>query len=285
MYPLHLFSLFPPFPRENKVFVAMSFEAAFDRRWNDVIAPAIRKITKNDVPLEPYRVDTSVISDSILTDIICGISNCEIVFADITTLIKVNEKPIRNSNVMYEVGLAHAVRLPEEVVLFRSDDDPIIFDMANIRINKYDPDGDPVFAESKIINTIIDALKERDLRKNLAIKKATEALDYACYMVLLAATKTGWIIKHPVIRTMGDVMGNASKVVAINKLLDLGLIRTEYVKYSVEEIRAGDPNRRPGEEILTYRVTTFGEYVLKNAVKNHGITEEMARKLIEEGKK
>jgi len=69
---------------------------------------------------------------------------------------------------MYEVGLAHALRLPEEVILFRSDSDPLLFDVANVRVNWYDPDGNPEEARRKVADIIIEALKEVDLKKNLA---------------------------------------------------------------------------------------------------------------------
>ena len=43
MYPATFFGLFPPFPRDLRAFVAMSFEKRFDPRWEQVLQPAIRK--------------------------------------------------------------------------------------------------------------------------------------------------------------------------------------------------------------------------------------------------
>ncbi|MEA3323966.1 MAG: hypothetical protein U9Q37_02350 [Euryarchaeota archaeon] len=93
--------------------------------------------------MEPVRVDVRCISDSIVTEIFQGIAHHLVVFADVTTIAYVDDKPIRNANVLYEVGLAHAIRLPEEVILFRSDEDQLIFDITNVRVNSYDPDTDP----------------------------------------------------------------------------------------------------------------------------------------------
>jgi len=143
MYPSHFFGLFPPFPREDKVFVAMSFDPRFDQRWSEVIAPAVRRVLWNDKALEPLRVDSRKVSDSILTEILDGISKSRLILADITTIGKLNDTSIRNGNVMYEVGIAHAVRLPEEVLLFRSDGDTLLFDTSNIRVNKYQPEISP----------------------------------------------------------------------------------------------------------------------------------------------
>lgn len=85
MYPLYIFDLFPPFPRNNKVFVAMDFGEKFENRWKDVIKPAIESVSINGDKLEPYRADTKKINDSIITEITSGIANCRLFFADLTT--------------------------------------------------------------------------------------------------------------------------------------------------------------------------------------------------------
>ena len=67
MYPAELLNLFPPFPKTNMVFVAMSFDAKFDSRWGNVLCPAIEKVEITDEKLSPYRVDLSRKNDSIIT--------------------------------------------------------------------------------------------------------------------------------------------------------------------------------------------------------------------------
>ena len=85
MYPLNLFTLFPPFPRNNRVFVAMSFNEAFRKRWDDVIGPAVGSVRLNGIPLEPHRADMRKVSDSILTEILTEISECRLILADVLT--------------------------------------------------------------------------------------------------------------------------------------------------------------------------------------------------------
>jgi len=51
-----------------------------------VIAPAIRGVLLDGVPLEPYRVDTSKTGDSILTDIVDGIAHSQLVLADVSVV-------------------------------------------------------------------------------------------------------------------------------------------------------------------------------------------------------
>ena len=236
MYPAHLFALFPPFPREEKVFVAMSFDARFEPRWNNVIAPAIGKVLINGKRLEPVRVDARKVSDSILTEILSGISDCRLIFADITTIGHLNETPIRNGNVMYEVGLAQAVRLPEEVLLYRSDNDRLLFDTANIRVNTYSPDDAPEKARTQLADALIAALREIDLRKHLAVKKASEALDYPSWWLLAQSQSKDGVV-HPTMRNMGEALGNASRAAAIARLLEIGALRTTYLKVTPELLK------------------------------------------------
>src|SRR5262245_37213193 len=111
----------------------MSFNERFNSRWENVISPAIKSISLNYVPLEPIRVDARYISDAILTEILDGIGNSKLIFGDITSLGEHDGRVVRNENVLYEIGLAHAMRLPEETVLFRSDRDRLSFDVQGIR--------------------------------------------------------------------------------------------------------------------------------------------------------
>ncbi len=256
MYPLQLFSLFPPFPRENKVFVAMSFDKRFDKRWGKVIIPGISNVRVNGIALQPFRVDARKVSDSILTEILVGISNSKLIFADITSLGYANDSIVRSGNVMYEIGIAHAVRLPEEVILFRSDKDRLLFDVANIRVNAYDPDYAPEITIKQISDTLIEALKEVDLRKNLAVRHAVDSLDFPSLNILLQGQG---IVKHPQITTMGDALGNMANINAISRLLDLGILSTEYIEGTSDTFRK--LQNLSIEEIIKYRLTPFGKAV------------------------
>ena len=56
-------------------------------------------------------VDAHVVSDSLLTQILDGIVRCRVFLADVSAIGTLAGKPIRDANVLYEVGLAHATRL------------------------------------------------------------------------------------------------------------------------------------------------------------------------------
>ncbi len=268
MYPANYFGLFPPFPREDTVFVAMSFDAKFDQRWLSVIAPAIRNVQLNGKSLEPVRVDTRLISDSILTEILSGISSSRLIFADVTTLEHVGGRPIRNGNVMYEVGIAHAVRLPEEVLLFRSDTDPLLFDLAHVRANTYSPEEKPEEAKKLVSDCMDVALRELDLRRHMAVRKAAEALDYPSWW-LLAEGQSGKPLPHPEMKTMGQALGNASRAAAIKRLLELGAMRTSYLALTPEKYEELKDSTAQG--IVSYECTDFGRAIFDEGIRRMGI--------------
>ena len=279
MYPSEYFRLFPPFPRDNRVFVAMSFHPDFDKRWENVIAPGIRRVARNGVDLEPFRVDVRRISDSILTEILTGISRSLIVFADVTTLGQVQDRPIRNGNVMYEVGLAHAIRLPEEVVIFRSDSDQVLFDVANVRINTYDPDNEPERAQKTVAVTIAEAIKEVDLKKHLSVRAASESLDYTSWEILLrTAASSGF--NPPPMKTMRDALGNMRHLSAISRLLELGALKTDFIKITPEILKATE--FQSAEKMVTYQITEFGTAIIEHVATEMGFSSPEVLKNIEQ---
>ncbi len=264
MYPQHYLGLFPPFPRESKVFVAVSFDARFTSRWENVIEPAIRSIG-----LEPHRVDMRQIGDSVLTEILSGISNDRLIFADITTIKKVSNTVVRNGNVMYEIGIAHSCRLPEEVLLFRSDSDQLPFDLVNVRVNPYNPDYDPKASISGVAIAIKNALREVDLKRHLAVKDAIKSLDHISWPLLSQACNNGAVRPFP-IQTMGDALANTPRNSAIVRLLQIGLLETDLetsVKiYAQDNVVADEP--LTDESFFTYKPTPFGRTVCESILKN-----------------
>jgi len=262
MYPGQLLSLFPAFPRDDRVFVAMSFDAPFEARWKNVLEPAIQSASIAGRPLVPFRVDARRVSDSILTEIVVAIANARLILADVTTLHVLDRHVCRNSNVFYEVGIAHAARLPEEVLLFRSDHDAITFDIANIRVNFYEPDNKPAEAQQVITEAITSALREIDLRRSITVQRAADSLDGEALEVLEGAGQEK--MKHPHMATVWEFAANSSRLQALSRLLDMGLIQPVFPAYSAEQLRAGIMTTDIKGQ-FTYRLTAFGKIVLDEA--------------------
>lgn len=256
MYPHRYYDLFPAFPSTLEVFVAMSFDERFDHRFREVIRPGIEAVTIGAKPLIPVRVDARVISDSILTEILGGIGRSRLIFVDVTSEGSWNDRPIRNGNVMYELGIAHATRTPEEVVVFRSDDEPLLFDTANIRVNRYTPDTDPVASKKQVAKTVLSAIREIDITRNTAVAKAASSLDAISWSVLSNATRPQGI-QHLPTRTMREALGNAQHNAALLRLLDVGAIEADFKVVTKDNV--AEVLKQPTEELVRYRATPFGQ--------------------------
>ena len=180
---------------------------------------------------------------------------------------------------LYEVGIAHAIRLPEEVTLLRSDSDQLIFDITNIRVNSYRPDDDPEAARTLIRDSILSALKEIDLKRHLSVGRAVESLDYSSWMTLAEAQHVEGV-RHPVMRSMGEALANAVRSRAIDRLLELGAIKTEYRRVTPELLQT--PQDEPGEDMVRYRATSFGSAIFDEGINRMGMLSPEVRRILEE---
>lgn len=173
MYPMIYFNSFRQLLSGDEVFVAMPMgDPAFDVIWTDVYAKAIVSLD-----LRPFRVNIPRAGDSILTDVLKGLRRARVVLVDISPDARSGDFP--NANVMYELGLAHSVRLPETVVVVRRSNAKIPFDIGHIRAHEYDRDN-LAAAEKLIVAYLGDALTElRTLRDDL-VEAAWSAMPPAC---------------------------------------------------------------------------------------------------------
>ena len=249
MYPNTYLNLFPPFPRDKRIFVAMSFDSRFDARWQNVLAPAIRRVTVTGVALEPHRVDLLTASDSVLTEILEGISRCRFFLADITDLGDLDGNPVRNANVLYEVGIAHATRLPQEVLLLRSDRNKLLFDIMNVRVLEYDPDGDPATAQNFVVNAIEQSLDELNLTQSLTVRRIAESLDIDTWWLLLEITGVG----------PSKTKLTAKRRQTIGRLFDAGLMSTTFL----DARRSINKRGLNFSECVTYSLTELGRLVVR----------------------
>jgi hypothetical protein len=256
VYPATFFGLFPPFPRDLQAFVAMSFDPHFDARWVTVLKRGLELVLVKGQPLEAHRLDLAMAGDSVLTGVLEKIGRCQVVVADISSHGVLDGRPVRNENVFYEVALAHAVRLPEEVVLFRSDRDPLAFDISNVRVHQYDPDSDPATACRMVADVVSGSLNELQLRRHLSIRRAADSLTAECFFYLVDAQKSDGALP-PYRRNMDAQMDGAMRD-AISRLLDLSAIRPDYLT-----LKPGDlDSPEPIGEFVRYRTTPFGTALL-----------------------
>ena len=100
----------------------MPFGGEYEQYYTQIYVPAIEKNN-----LSPRRADNLYRPSPILHDIWDFINQSEMVIADITG---------RNPNVMYELGLAHAIAKPAIIISNNIEDVP--FDLRALRILLYD---------------------------------------------------------------------------------------------------------------------------------------------------
>jgi hypothetical protein len=101
----------------------MPFLPLFDAEYERVIKPAIE-----DAGLVCFRGDEIYTHQSILQDIWHSLRKARLVVAELSG---------RNPNVMYEIGLAHAIGKP--IVLLTRNEEDVPFDLRSLRYVYYDP--------------------------------------------------------------------------------------------------------------------------------------------------
>jgi len=113
-------------------FIMQPFDGGtFDKRYDDVFAPAIRK-----AKLEPYRVDKDPRVSIPIQDIEAGIRESKLCFADIT---------LDNPNVWFELGFAIASSKEVVLVCSRERTTAFPFDVQHRNIIRYSNDSSSDF--------------------------------------------------------------------------------------------------------------------------------------------
>jgi hypothetical protein len=125
----------------NACFVIMPFDPLFQIEYERVLRPAIESSG-----LQCIRGDEIYARASVIADIWLAIRQCRLVVADLTG---------RNPNVLYELGLAHALSKPL-ILLTRSESD-VPFDLKALRYWFYDIN-DPFWGAS-LAETVAKAIR------------------------------------------------------------------------------------------------------------------------------
>jgi hypothetical protein len=259
----------------------MSFDPRFDARWSRVLQPALRAVRRNDQPLKPFRVDLSRASDAILTEILQSIGDAVVIVADTTATAELDGRAVRNPNVMYEVGIAHAARLPEEVVLLRSDSLRLDFDIAGVRVHGYDPDGDPDGAQALVTETVVASLSALDTRRRAMLGAAADRLTLPAAALLFEAIRDNRL-QHPPTRTFGQLLGSIERIQAISLLLEVGALKANLVRVTPDMLRALKDDTVADQPLLDYVLTPLGQALFQHLAHDMGAFEPAMRKHIEE---
>jgi len=104
-----------------KIFVIMPFADNFTYIYEDLL-----KETCENAGFDVYRADDLYSTRQILDDIVNEIFNSDLIIADLTG---------NNPNVLYELGIAHGLNKPVQIITQSVDDLP--FDLSSYRVFKY----------------------------------------------------------------------------------------------------------------------------------------------------
>lgn len=146
-------------------FVIQPFVAEFDKRYDDVLVPAIREVN-----LEPYRVDQDPQVNIPIESIKSKIKSARVCLVDIT---------IDNPNVWFELG--YAIASQRKVILIcsnqRSSKD-FPFDVRHLNIIRYSTHSTQDFEalRREVINRLSAILKEKD---EIRVEAQTNATTHA----------------------------------------------------------------------------------------------------------
>ncbi|UOK42405.1 MULTISPECIES: nucleoside 2-deoxyribosyltransferase [Flavobacterium] len=130
---------------ENSCFVVMPFSSLYQIEYESIIKPTLQELN-----IKCIRGDEIYSKQRIMDDIWQSIKSCRFVIAELTG---------KNPNVLYEVGLAHAIGKPVIILTRNSDDVP--FDLKDLRYLYYDIN-DPFWGENlklglkSLIQKVID---------------------------------------------------------------------------------------------------------------------------------
>lgn len=102
-------------------FVLMPFDADFDDIYSELIKKPLE-----EVGFTVRRADSLLNQRGILHDVVRGIADADLIVADVSGL---------NANVLYELGLAHA--LGKRTIMLTQDIDQLPFDLRAYRANAY----------------------------------------------------------------------------------------------------------------------------------------------------
>ena len=134
--------------RDFHAFVLMPFDPEFEDIYSDLIA---RTLESEGFTVE--RADSSLDQENVLKDIIHGIARAHLVVAELTGM---------NPNVLYELGIAHALGKP--TVLLTQAVEEVPFDLRSYRMIVYSVH----YAEAKALRDrlgdIARRLRERSIR-------------------------------------------------------------------------------------------------------------------------
>lgn len=241
MYAKFFFERFWEGEQQNKLFVCMPFHDAFDSRFKDVMIPAAKEAGFENATRVKEDTEGHVVMDKILD----GIANSRMILIDLTDDPKSPCEYSKhvNGNVLYEAGIANAMREPSAIVMIR-DQNPAAadFDIRGMTINQ--PPG-AILSKDWLSNLLKTSLDDHKWYESKRVKAAAQSIDDIGLSLILN------IGKHPKSwNHFNTLKFEAPEKMSVLRLIDLGILWFD---------TAG--SKRP--QVHAYHWTSFGYEVMK----------------------
>ncbi len=235
----------------EKCFVIQPFDNdVFDKRYDEVIAPAISSV----VDLEPYRVDRDPKTKIVYQDIQDGIKESLLCLADITT---------DNPNVWFELG--YALATGKEIVMICAEGrDKFPFDIQHRHIIRYKTGSPSDFGalKDKIIekiNASIERVNRNRTIEDISATKPTEGFsphELTAFAVVIAESLVD--AEGPSAYQIANEMEKAG----FNKVATSLSLKSLKIKGFIADHETQDYN---GNRYFVFRLTENGErWALRN---------------------
>jgi hypothetical protein len=134
---------------DDACFVMMPFANPIGGYYDSIYKPAIEK-----AKLKADRADADLYgTGKIIDQIWKGITSARVLLAELTN---------RNANVLYELGLAHALHKPVILVCSKANEGDVPFDLRHVRVIYYDKD-DPFWGTKlleKVAENILSVMQD-----------------------------------------------------------------------------------------------------------------------------
>lgn len=244
MYIKYFFENYWAPAQKNQLFVCMPFVKSFDKKFEKIKQVAV------DLGFEcAKRVDEEVTAKDLLHEILDGIGNSRTLLFDLSNNPKSQQI---NSNVLYELGVATAIREPEDILIIREikkldteksrTDMP--FNIKHLNYNNYKGELQTKWLKEKI-KKVIDSQNWYKSKRVEITAKALDGVAYELMWSIYENSEEGKDNFHD-----ANVGKNPIVKMAVLRLLDLGIIRFETAR-----------DRKNKEWSLYW--TPFGKEVMK----------------------
>lgn len=170
MYAKFFFERFWEGEQKNELFVCMSFHASLDGKF-DKINIGAREAGFDRAVRVKEDWDANVITDKIFD----GIANSKMLLFDLSDDPGASENPKQaNVNVLYELGVANAIREPQDILLIRGSSlGKIPFDVSGMTINEHKGD---LITEWLVVK-LKTALENQEWHKSKRVQAAAKSID------------------------------------------------------------------------------------------------------------